>query len=108
MFWTAALNWSAAIGGRMSKCPPPGYDQLVSIAMNESKPDEYLTVAEIAGELKLNQQTVRNMIDRGQVRAVRVGARRVRVLRSDLDRFLAGGATAPPLPPIARATSRPP
>ena len=30
--------------------------------MNESKADEYLTVAEIAGELKLNQQTIRNWI----------------------------------------------
>lgn len=64
--------------------------------MNMPNADEYLTVAEIAGELKLNQQTIRNMIDRGQLRAVRVGERRVRVLRSDLDRLLAEGATAPP------------
>ena len=63
--------------------------------MNASKADEYLTVAEIASELKLNQQTIRNWIDQGSLRAVRVGARRVRVLRSDLDRMLAGGATAP-------------
>ncbi len=63
--------------------------------MNPTKADEYLTVAGIAGELKLNQQTIRNMIDRGQLRAVRVGTRRVRVLRSDLDDLLAGGATAP-------------
>ena len=58
--------------------------------MNTSKTDEYLTGAEIASELKLNQQ-----IDQGSLRAVRVGARRVRVLRSDLDRMLAGPATAP-------------
>ena len=63
--------------------------------MNASKADEYLTVAEIASELKLNQQTIRQWIDQGSLRAVRVGARRVRVLRSDLDRILAGGATAP-------------
>jgi len=63
--------------------------------MNASKADEYLTVAEIATELKLNQQTIRNWIDQGSLRAVRVGARRVRVLRSDLDRMLGGGATAP-------------
>jgi len=63
--------------------------------MNASKADEYLTVAEIASELKLNQQTTRNWIDQGSLRAVRVGPRRVRVLRSDLDRMLAGGATAP-------------
>jgi len=63
--------------------------------MNTSKTDEYLTVAEIASELKLNQQTIRNWIQQGQLRAVHVGPRRVRILRSDLDRLLAGGATAP-------------
>ena len=62
--------------------------------MNTSKTDEYLTVAEIASELKLNQQTIRNWIQKGQLRAVYVGPRRVRILRSDLDRLLAGGATA--------------
>jgi excisionase family DNA binding protein len=51
--------------------------------------NEYLTVAEIAELLKLNPQTIRNMIDRGELPAVRVGSRRVRVLRSDLDEFLA-------------------
>jgi excisionase family DNA binding protein len=54
-------------------------------------PDEYLTVAEIAAELKPNDQTIRNLIDRGDLPAVRVGTRRVRVLRSDLDAFLAEG-----------------
>ncbi len=33
------------------------------------------------------------MIDRGELPAVRVGSRRVRVRRSDLDRFLDAGAT---------------
>lgn len=61
--------------------------QLDSIAVD----DEYLTVAEIAELLKLNQQTVRNIIDRGDLPAVRVGSRRVRVLRSDLDAFLTEG-----------------
>ena len=41
--------------------------------------------------LKLNQQTVRNMIDRGEMGAVRVGQRRVRVRQSQLDAFLAAG-----------------
>jgi excisionase family DNA binding protein len=40
--------------------------------------EEFLTVAEIAELLKVNQQTVRNWIDRGSLPAVRVG-RRVRV-----------------------------
>jgi excisionase family DNA binding protein len=53
--------------------------------------DELLTVAEVAELLKLNLQTVRNMLDRGDLPAVRVGTRRVRILRSDLDEFLAEG-----------------
>ena len=50
-----------------------------------------MTVAEIAAELKQNDQTIRNLIDRGDLPAVRVGTRRVRVLCSDLDAFLAEG-----------------
>ena len=53
--------------------------------------DEFLTVDEVAAMLKLVPQTVRNMIDRGELPAVRVGSRRVRVLRSDLDAFLTEG-----------------
>ena len=46
--------------------------------------------------MKVNPQTIRNWITRGEIRAVRVGARRVRILRTDLDSFLAAtGATAP-------------
>lgn len=50
--------------------------------------EEFLTVDEIATMLELNPQTVRSMIDRGELPAIRVGSRRVRVLRSDLDAFL--------------------
>jgi excisionase family DNA binding protein len=51
-------------------------------------PDEiYLTVAEVAQTLKLNQQTVRNWIDQGSLPALRVG-RRVRIKRSDFQRIL--------------------
>jgi excisionase family DNA binding protein len=60
-------------------------------------PDELLTAKEVAELLKLNQQTVRNMIDRGEVGHVRVGQRRVRVRQSQLDAFLAAGeASAQP------------
>jgi excisionase family DNA binding protein len=52
--------------------------------------EEFLTVGEIAELLKVNQQTVRNWIDRGSLPAVRVG-RRVRVKQSDLDRILRTG-----------------
>jgi excisionase family DNA binding protein len=52
--------------------------------------DSFLTVAEVAEKLKLNQQTVRNWIDQGSLPAVRVG-RRVRIRRSDYERVLAAG-----------------
>jgi len=55
-------------------------------------PDTFLTVAEVAGILKLNQQTVRNWIDQGSLPALRVG-RRVRIRRSDFERVLADGYT---------------
>jgi len=64
-----------------------------------------LTVAEIAEQLKLNPQTVRNWIDRQLLPAVRVGPRRVRIRQSDLDAFLKLGADrgdqeqAPQTPP---------
>ncbi|MFL5822056.1 MAG: helix-turn-helix domain-containing protein [Solirubrobacteraceae bacterium] len=54
--------------------------------------EEFLTVAEVAELLKLNQQTVRNWIDQGSLPALRVG-RRVRIRRSDLDRMLEDGST---------------
>jgi excisionase family DNA binding protein len=56
--------------------------------------DEFLTVAEIARILKLNQQTVRNWIDQGTLPALRVG-RRVRVRRSDFNALAERGRTAP-------------
>ncbi len=54
--------------------------------------DDFLTVAEVAGILKLNQQTVRNWIDHGTLPALRVG-RRVRIRRGDFERILAEGSS---------------
>jgi excisionase family DNA binding protein len=72
------------------------------LAVNHSDSDErYLTVAEVAETLKLNQQTVRNWIDQGSLPALRVG-RRVRIKQSDFQRILErgySGATAQTGPP---------
>ena len=57
-----------------------------------SAEESFLTVAEVAGLLKLNQQTVRNWIEQGSLPALRVG-RRVRIRRSDFDRLLEAGYT---------------
>jgi excisionase family DNA binding protein len=59
---------------------------------NTKLEDTFLTVAEVAEMLKLNQQTVRNWIDQGSLPALRVG-RRVRIRRSDLERVLEEGST---------------
>jgi excisionase family DNA binding protein len=64
--------------------------------------DEVLTVHEIAEALKVNQQTVRNWIDAGDLAAIRVGKRRVRVRRRDLEAFLDKSNRTPagePTPP---------
>lgn len=66
--------------------------------MNANREDfdnQFLTVAEVAEVLKLNQQTVRNWIEQGFMPAVRIG-RRVRIRRSDFDRVLAQGQIGPP------------
>jgi excisionase family DNA binding protein len=49
--------------------------------------EQFLTVAEVAARLKLNQQTIRNWIEARTLPAVRVG-RRVRVLQSDFDTLI--------------------
>ena len=57
-------------------------------------PDEFMTVAEVAATLKLNQQTVRNWIDAGILPAVRIG-RRVRIKRSDFDAVVEASYSGP-------------
>jgi excisionase family DNA binding protein len=50
--------------------------------------NKFLTVTEVAERIRVNQQTVRNWIDRGELPAHRVGARRVRVTEKDLAEFV--------------------
>lgn len=58
--------------------------------MTSFSTDEFLTVAEVADRLRLNDQTVRNYIEAGKLPAFRIG-RRVRIARSDFDRFVDSG-----------------
>src|SRR5690349_17829786 len=67
--------------------------------MTQNVDDELLTVDEVAKILRVNPQTVRNWIDRGELPEVRIGKRRVRVRRSDLEEFVGGGGM-----PIKRHT----
>ncbi len=61
--------------------------------------ESFLTVAEVAELLKLNQQTVRNWIDQGSLPAIRMG-RRVRIKRSDFERVVAESYSAGTADPI--------
>ena len=66
--------------------------------------DPFLTVDEVAAMLRINPQTVRNTIERGELAAVRVGPRRVRVRKSALDAWIAeSGVMMGPSPEEAQA-----
>ncbi len=75
-------------------------------------PDEFMTVPEIAQELRYNEQTVRNWIKQGKLAAIRATNREYRVRRSDLDAMITtmhadGGAPSPlrgSVTPRARVT----
>lgn len=77
--------------------------------MSELPPEDvFLTVAEIAEQLTVSQQTVRNWIGRERLPATRVG-RRIRIRQRDLERFIIAGATRPVRPPrraAAKAENR--
>ena len=51
--------------------------------------DPWLTLAEIAEELRVNPATVRLWVSKGQLKASRAGVRKWIVRRSDLERMLA-------------------
>jgi hypothetical protein len=60
----------------IARATPCGYAPPRSAGSPQRRPpdatDEFLTVAEVAETLKLNQQTIRNWIDAGSLPAVRV------------------------------------
>lgn len=77
--------------------------------------DPWLTVAEIAGELRVNPATVRLWVSKGRLPATRAGQRKLLVRRSDLDRMLEAirlesppVGTRPPRSPDPRLRNRPP
>lgn len=49
--------------------------------------EQVLTVDEVAAELRVSPQTVRKLIDNGELKAFRVGGQ-WRIKRKDLDRYI--------------------
>jgi excisionase family DNA binding protein len=83
------------VASKASRDTSPNYgDRMSAQRRPPDVDDEFLTVAEVAAILKLNQQTIRNWIDQGSLAALRIG-RRVRVLRRDLDQLIADAEAAP-------------
>ncbi len=58
----------------------------------EGRRATYLTVAEVAGMLRVSTMTVYRLIKAGELPAVRVG-RSYRLAEDDVDRFVARGFT---------------
>jgi excisionase family DNA binding protein len=81
--------------------------------MSELEPDAvdgdpWLTVAEIAEELRVNPATVRLWVSKGALPATRAGQRRLLIRRSDLDRMLEViRAEQPPVGPRPPRSSHP-
>jgi excisionase family DNA binding protein len=61
------------------------------------------TVAEVAARLKVSPGTVRNMIDQGQLYAVRLNVRRIVIPKWALDELVARPALAPACAPPGRS-----
>jgi excisionase family DNA binding protein len=74
----------------------------------ERPEDPWLTLAEIAEELRMSPATIRSWISKGTLRAMRPGQRKWLVRRSELDRMLRGEdhEDAPPPPPDPPALGR--
>jgi excisionase family DNA binding protein len=75
----------------------------------EAADDPWLTLAEIADELRVNPATVRLWISRGRLKAMRAGQRKLLVQRSELDRMLAAtdSSQQSPAQPRVPASRRP-
>lgn len=50
--------------------------------------DHYLRVREFAERFSLDESTVYKMIERGEIRAIRIGKKALRIPSSELERFL--------------------
>lgn len=59
--------------------------------------ERFLTVAEVAADLRISPETVRRWIAAGKLPAVRVSARDLRIERAEYDQLLAELRTSTPM-----------
>jgi excisionase family DNA binding protein len=69
----------------------------MSSTTTRSTESPYLTVAQAADELAVTERFIRKLIAEGELRAVKVGARVVRIRRTDLDDLLRPARVVPRL-----------
>lgn len=63
----------------------------------QNEGDRFLTVAEVAGELRISPDTVRRWIKAGTLPAIRLSARDLRVERAQFEQLVAQLRTTSPL-----------
>jgi excisionase family DNA binding protein len=68
-------------------------------APDPNNPRYLLTIREVAKELRVSKNTVYAEVKRGKLRVIHAGARITRVMRADLDAYLAAHASRPPQRP---------
>ncbi len=71
------------------------YLRRMNVPNTEPQDDPWLTLGEIAEELRVNPATVRAWVSKGQLEATRAGMRKWIVRRSEVDRMLAAARSAP-------------
>ena len=90
--WVADGTLAHTRVGRGVRIRREDYELLAGASGPDLAEADLLTVAEVAQLLTVNQQTVRNWIDRGKLDAMHVG-RRVRIRRQDLDAVIEAGSS---------------
>lgn len=81
---------------------PPAPDDPSSVTR---RVDEFMTSGEVAAILRLNPQTVRNSVARGEIRAIKIG-RNMRIRRVDLGSACSRSPGADTLTTAARGAGR--
>jgi len=56
--------------------------------------DHYMRVRDYARKFSLDESTVYKMIDRGEIKAIRIGKKTLRIPSSELERYLEGGPSS--------------